>query len=155
MLIQELGRRLPGSTMSRETWRSLTKITQSKWDEIPDKEKKAILEDGSKRKDKKAEVRSVEHVQTDEEERHANQEDTQGEYELEVNETKISKGETHPGDVRCMMSKPSQPKAKVGAQIKFTSLKGSADEGYTTHMVDSYWSGRYSDDDDESDEDFQ
>jgi len=41
MLIQELGRRLPGSTMSRETWKSLTKITQSKWDEIPDKEKKA------------------------------------------------------------------------------------------------------------------
>jgi len=91
----------------------------------------------------------------DEDEIPANQGDAQGEHELEVNETKISKGETHPGDVRRMMSKPSQPKNKVGAQIKFTSLRGSADERYTTNMVDSHWSGHYSDDDDESDEDFQ
>jgi len=48
-LLNELRRRLPGSTMSKETWKSLSKTSQDKWDSIPDKEKKAILEDGGRR----------------------------------------------------------------------------------------------------------
>jgi len=151
-LINELKRRLPGSMMSKDTWKSLPKSSQDKWDTLPDKDKKAILADSIRRKDQPTSVHLTEvtsPVATDDP--MASEGDPDGPIEVHATNRRpttstTSISEAHPGDPRRMMSQAAKAQPTKGSPSKSNQINllswassNAPSDDYLTHLVDGCW----------------
>jgi hypothetical protein len=167
--VNQMKRRMPGSSMDKETWNALSEGGKKTWDALPDTDKLKVLQYAKKRAEKaKVDVNqhSTEAHETLQEELTdlPEPEGTTEEPPLTTaeihNAIAKARSEAHPGDARRMMGgEPIQRKEKT--QVKFASWNvgttagdDSDDEGEDLadldEMLEQYWQ----DDDSDGEGDF-
>lgn len=176
-LVNAVSRRMPGSSMDKETWSSLQQGTKDIWDKIDATDKLKILEYAKKRAQKGLEVNThdidasdgtpleaptVKTGQDDEPPMEPpNQDDvpTTGGDDIVVNNAIAeARGKPHPGDIRRMMSQRNGGKETKKVHVSHVNFHGpredddfhssTASNEWNT-MMTSYWES-----DSEDEEDF-
>ena len=163
-LVHEIRRRMPGSTMNKATWDSLSKEGRTVWDTLSDGDKKKILQyaqDRAARPD----------IQANQHESNVNPDipsvdDPPSPDALPTNDAPTSvdinnviaraRNDAHPGDARCMLGDTPKGRARKSdtRHVKFTSWEPPDDgDGYNSDDVDDIIEG-YWDSSDDDDQDF-
>lgn len=156
-VINEMRRRTPGSSMNKETWKSISKDGQGTWDKMSDSDKAKILRYATERasltKDKvESNTHSIDHgddadaktmdMATDEA-------PSRGEDDIVAINNAVSKarGQAHPGDPRRMLGNDGD---RSSLQVKNTCWNFGGSSSAQLDAVDQYW-----DSDSDSSPDFQ
>jgi hypothetical protein len=118
--VNVMRRRVPGASMNKDTWESLSSEGKSTWDKLEEGDKRKILQYAAKRADKGSISANVTEIDPDQDDLEAEPtaDNTDGTFtEAEINSaiTQARKN-AHAGDARRVMS--GKPRAKGSAQIK-------------------------------------
>ena len=161
-LVNEMRRRVPGSTMNKTTWESLSKEGRSVWDTLSDGDKRKILQYAHSRAERPT-LQANQHDTTPADEvdnSNANDDATNTPANTETvpttaeinNVVTKARSEAHPGDPRRMMGTTgSTPKKNRKADVKFVNWEISDGDGYQSSdddLVDGYWESDHEDDQD-------
>jgi hypothetical protein len=171
-LINEMKRRMPGASMNKGTWSSLSAEGKSTWDALSDGDKKKILQYAQKRAEKST-VEANQHSTEDTDVTEVNEtadlieqspsnDDDNVQLEAEINNAVAkARKEAHPGDSRRVLGRKKEAPRK-SAQVKMAQWsfddEGNEDEypyqdlGDLEQLVDDYWE---SDSDSDDGQDFQ
>ena len=168
ILINELKRRMPGSSMNKDTWNSLSTDGQSTWDKLSDTDKAKILKYAAQRAGKPTRLANVHQQETMDEDAAQVQDDINEVITDSVNEESeevqrgitsinnaiaIARGKAHPGDPRRMLGSLTPSKKTTQVKTVQWGPNGDIDDSDDSianvddDLLDSYW-------DSESDEDF-
>jgi hypothetical protein len=150
--VNEMRRRMPGSSMNKATWESLSKEGRSVWDTLSDGDKKKILQYAVDRAEKPV-IQANQHETStpDGTETPAPDESTASTpTTVEINNLVTNaRKEAHPGDARRMMGAKTKPQKNRKADVRFASFQESDGDGYQSDdddMVDGYWDPQLDDD---------
>jgi hypothetical protein len=162
LCINEMRRRLPGSTMDKATWNAMSPDHQKIWDMLPDTSKKLILDSAAKRVTTESTptiTANVHEAATPSESQDTidtlPSEETQSTPTTEINSAVTkARGDAHPGDIRRMMG---STKSKTTIKAHFACFGDSdddseeCDESDVDDIIGDYWG----DDQEDDDSDFQ
>ena len=151
-LVNEMGRRTPGSTMNKATWDSLSKEGRTVWDTLSDGDKRHILQYAHTRAERPA-LQANQHSGTttiDTTEPDGVSEDvaddkpvTEEAITAEINNAVgRARSEAHPGDTRRMMGGPPKKRVPLKGKVKFANWEPTDGDGYGSsddEIVDGYW----------------
>ena len=155
-VINEMRRRSPGSSMNKETWKSISKEGQGTWDKMSDSDKAKILRYAAQRASQDKErvesnTHSIDHgTNATDEIADANQDEASHQDDEDTmavnNAVSEARGQAHPGDPRRMLGNDRE---RPSLQVKNACWETDPFSAQL-QAVDHYW-----DSDSDSSSDFQ
>jgi hypothetical protein len=125
--VNVMRRRVPGASMNKDTWESLSGEGKATWDNLDESDKRKILQYAAKRAEKGTIDANVTDIDTEHDDGEGETVPTGSFTEAEINSAiSQARKNAHAGDARRIMS--GKPRAKGSAQVKNVNFLSRGDD---------------------------